>query len=57
MTPLLTVRDVAGLLRIHANTVKRIPRDELPYMRIVARGDRRYRPEDVEAYLVGLNRA
>ena len=49
--PLLTARQVARLLAIHINTVKRIDRAELPYLRLFSRGDRRYRPEDVAAYL------
>jgi hypothetical protein len=48
---LLTASEVADALRLHVNTVKRIPVDQLPYVRIVARGDRRYQLADVHAYL------
>lgn len=48
---LLTVREVAELLSVHINTVKRLPTDELPFYRIVKRGDRRYRPSDVRLYI------
>jgi excisionase family DNA binding protein len=50
--PLLTAREVADLLHIHPNTVKRISdRGELPFLRVCSRGDRRYRICDVEALL------
>jgi excisionase family DNA binding protein len=51
MTTMLTIRQVAEILGVHVNTVHRLPESDLPYYRIVARGDRRYRREDVEAYL------
>jgi excisionase family DNA binding protein len=47
----LTPMEVAKYLGIHVNTVKRIPACELPYMRVTNRGDRRYHPEDVQAYI------
>jgi excisionase family DNA binding protein len=47
----LTATEAAERLGIHNNTAKRIPPDELPYFRVAARGDRRYRLEDVEAYI------
>jgi excisionase family DNA binding protein len=43
--------EVAQLLGVHWRTVKRLPPSELPYVRVNARGDRRYRLEDVQAYL------
>lgn len=49
--PILGVRAVATMLHLHPNTVKRIPREDLPYTRIVARGDRRYTVADVHRYL------
>lgn len=52
--PLLTAREVAKLLNVHLNTVKRISRDRLPFIRVVERGDRRYLWTDVEAYVVSL---
>jgi excisionase family DNA binding protein len=55
--PLLTARDVAGLLNLHYNTVVRMSdRGELPCFRVCARGDRRYRPADVRAYLLRSRR-
>jgi len=39
------------MLGVHRNTLKRIPADELPFYRIGARGDRRYRPTDIRSYL------
>lgn len=51
MSGLLTAREVAELLHIHVNTVKRIPRYLLPYFIVVARGDRRYDNAAVQAYL------
>jgi len=39
------------MLSLNVNTVKRIPPTELPFYRIGTRGDRRYRPEDIEQYL------
>lgn len=49
--PLMTPREVAAFLRIHYNTLVRIPRDVLPFHRIGTRGDRRYERRDVLAYL------
>lgn len=43
----LSVRDVAEMLGVHVNTVKRLP---LPYFRVGSRGDRRYELRDVIAY-------
>jgi excisionase family DNA binding protein len=48
---ILTLREVADLLRLTRGTVKLIPPDELPFFRISSRGDRRYYREDVEAFL------
>jgi hypothetical protein len=47
-----TAREVASWLGIHVNTLKRIPKDELPYFRVGHRGDRRYYLEDVRTYVV-----
>jgi DNA-binding transcriptional MerR regulator len=47
----LTVREVARHLGVHPNTVKRISPSDLPYMRVTSRGDRRYHPDDVQAYI------
>jgi excisionase family DNA binding protein len=50
--PMLTASEVAQLLHLHVNTVKRLgDRGELPFYRVCRRGDRRYRLEDVLAFL------
>jgi hypothetical protein len=49
---ILTVGDVAAVLRLSVAATKRIPPAELPYSRVGSRGDRRYEAKDVEAYLV-----
>jgi len=48
---LLTMRQVAERLGLHPNTVRRIKPEALPFHRVVERGDRRYRVEDVDAYV------
>jgi excisionase family DNA binding protein len=54
--PMLTVREVAELLHIHANTVRRwSDRGVLRSFRIARRGDRRFRREDVARFLAELN--
>ena len=46
--PLLTVKEVARLLHIHSNTVRRWSNTGvLPVYRIGARGDRRFKMKDV----------
>ncbi len=53
---LLTVREVAELLRVSPLTVKRWgKRGKLPAIRINSRGDRRYRKEAV-LYLLGMQK-
>ena len=50
--PLLTASEVAEMLHLHVNTVKRLgDRGELPFFRVCSRGDRRFRLEDVMAFL------
>lgn len=50
--PLLTASEVAELLHLHVNTVKRLgDRGELPFYRVCKRGDRRFRLEDVLEFL------
>lgn len=52
---LLTVREVAELLRVSTLTIKRWgKRGKLPAIRINSRGDRRYRKESV-LWLLGIN--
>lgn len=48
---ILTVDEVAVLLGVHNNTVKRMPPADLPYFRVGSRGDRRYVRWDVEDYV------
>lgn len=52
---LLTVREVADLLRVSPLTIKRWgKRGKLPAIRINSRGDRRYKKESV-LWLLGVN--
>lgn len=52
---LLTVREVAKLLRVSPLTIKRWgKRGKLPAIRINSRGDRRYRKDQV-LYLLGID--
>ena len=49
---LVTTAEVAAMLHVHANTVKHLgDRGDLLFFRVCARGDRRYRLEDVLAML------
>ena len=42
--PMLTATEVADMLHLHVNTVKRLgDRGELPFYRVCKRGDRRFR--------------
>lgn len=47
----MTVTRAAELLGVHVNTVVRIPPRDLPYFSFGSRGDRRYFPSDIEAYI------
>jgi excisionase family DNA binding protein len=52
--PMLTASEVAELLHLHVNTVKRLgDRGELPFYRVCKRGDRRFRLDDVLTFLAG----
>ena len=56
LTPMLTVREVATLLGIHVNTVRRWSDEgKLKAFRITKRGDRRFRREDVARFLFEIN--
>jgi len=56
MSPMLTVREVARLLHIHSNTVRRwSDRGIIRAYRITRRGDRRFRLADIARYLAELN--
>ena len=49
---LLTASEVADMLHLHVNTVKRLgDRGELPFYRVCKRGDRRFRLDDVMKFL------
>jgi excisionase family DNA binding protein len=53
---ILTTGDVAGLLGIHQNTVRRwSDLGILRSFRISQRGDRRYKYEDISSFLGGMN--
>jgi excisionase family DNA binding protein len=50
--PMLTVKDVARYLNVHANTVRRWSDSNiLKAYRITPRGDRRFRKEDIDRFL------
>lgn len=50
--PMLTATEVAEMLHLHVNTVKRLgDRGELPFYRVCKRGDRRFRLQDVLRFL------
>ena len=52
MGKLLTASEVADMLHLHVNTVKRLgDRGELPFFRVCKRGDRRFRYDDVMEFL------
>ncbi len=56
LRPMLTVREVAELLHIHANTVRRwSDQGLLRAYRITHRGDRRFKREEVARFLAELN--
>lgn len=51
-TPMLTVKDVARLLNVHVNTVRRWSDSRIiKSYRITRRGDRRFRREDISNFL------
>jgi predicted site-specific integrase-resolvase len=53
---LLTTKDVAGILGIHVNTVRRwSDLGLLKSFRISLRGDRRYKYKDITSFLGGIN--
>jgi len=50
--PMLTVSDVARLLSVHINTVRRWSNQGiLKAYRVGSRGDRRFRQEDITSFL------
>ena len=55
MKPLLTVGEVAQLLHIHKNTVRRWSDEKIiPSFRICRRGDRRYKLDDIDNFIIIL---
>jgi excisionase family DNA binding protein len=55
---LLTTSDVARLLNVHINTVRRWSNEgKLKAYRIGSRGDRRFQQEDVAVFLVQKSRS
>ena len=52
LDPMLTVSDVARLLSVHINTVRRWSNQGiLKAYRVGSRGDRRFRQEDITSFL------
>lgn len=50
---LLTIRQAAEILNVHVETLRRWDKSgKLKAFRVNERGDRRYKPEDIENYLV-----
>ena len=58
MDNLMTIREVARLLHVHPNTLRRWSDDgKLKAYRITSRGDRRYRQQDVANLLEEMNQS
>jgi excisionase family DNA binding protein len=56
MDDMLTVREVAQLLHIHPNTLRRWSnKGRIKAYRITPRGDRRYKREEIARFLAELN--
>ena len=54
--PMLTIREVAELLHIHSNTLRRwADRGIIKAYRITRRGDRRFMRKDIARFLAELN--
>ncbi len=54
--PMLAVREVANLLHVHSNTVRRwSDRGLIRAYRITHRGDRRFKVEDIGQLLADMN--
>lgn len=53
VSPMLTVSEVAQILNVHINTVRRWSNQgDLKAYRIGSRGDRRFRREDINSFFV-----
>ena len=58
MDKMLTPREVAELLHIHTNTLRRwSDKGRIVAYRINPRGDRRYRLQDIDGFLAQFNSA
>lgn len=56
MDKLLTVREVAEIIHVHPNTVRRwSDSGRIKFFRITQRGDRRYAQNDVVSFLESFN--
>ena len=56
MSDMLTVREVARLLHVHPNTLRRwCNKGRIRAYRITSRGDRRFKREEIAQFLAELN--
>ena len=56
LSNMLTLREVARLLHVHPNTLRRWSNDgKIKAYRITERGDRRFKREEVARFLAELN--